>query len=172
VKRPTDSERLLNEVLSEDAGFKSSSLDATLQAVRHRRAIRHRARVALGTGVAMLALSATVFRPWVSQREGKAEDSGAAVVAPPDRSGVVSSKPLAASMLVETSTRSVTVIESEAASVTLVETVAVSPLLPRIDDAELYVMLAGHPIAIVRLKDAPAELLLLSSERPAVFPGQ
>jgi len=75
-------------------------------------------------------------------------------------------------MLVETSVRSVSVIESDVSSVTLVETVAVAPHVPRIDEAELYAILAGRPFAIVRPKDAPAELLLLTSEGPADFLGQ
>jgi hypothetical protein len=133
---------------------------------------RYRRRVALGAAVALLALSAVILRPRFSQRDGRPANPEVAVAPPPGGSAVVSSRPLAASMLVETSVRSVSVIESDVSSVTLVETVAVAPLVPSIDDTELYAMLAGRPFAIVRPKDAPAELLLLTSERPPDFLGQ
>ena len=172
MKRRTDSERLLDDVLADDPGFDAATLDATLIAVRRWRVTRFRRRVALGASVALLTLFAAILRPWFSERDGRPADSDVAVAAPPGGSAVVSSRPLAASMLVETSVRSVSVIESDGSSVTLVETVAVAPLVPRIDEAELYTILAGRPFAIVRPKDAPAELLLLTSERPADFLGQ
>jgi hypothetical protein len=171
MKRLADPERLLDDVLEENADFRAASLDALLREARRHQHARRRNRALLVAAVVVAVAGATAAR-WRTGQPGQVARGGGTPAPAQSSLSFVQSEPLPASMLVETRSASVTVIRSTPSAVAQLETPRDTPFLREIGDGELFTLLAGRPAALVRHESGQAELLLLNAADRGGFPVQ
>jgi hypothetical protein len=160
-----DNDPFLRDVLGEetDDAFRAGVLDATLQRVRRQR----RLRVAGRAAVAAVAIGLCGLWLWRPQAPMVVEHRPAAPPAPVVPAYWVRSQPLPDTAVVRTSFHAVATVSSSPVGVALVTT---SPAtVERLDDDSLLELVAGHPAALVRWKDRPAELVFVNSADHAEF---
>jgi hypothetical protein len=150
---------LLEDTLASDETFRASSLEATLHAVRERRATRRRQRAALVVcGLLVAGAGSTYF---ASRHAPEVPFPTMAVSPGSGRISIVNTVPLPPEAMVTTQRGGVDTVASTVSGYLRVRTgdAAISSL--QIDDTSLFTLLAGRPAAIVRPKGGQAELLLL-----------
>ena len=153
MKRPTKTERLIDDVLSGSASpqFQQDTLEQTLRHVRRRR----RARAAGRTLLAVAVLTAAAFWLWPRQRPVTTTKQ----IQPEPPVVVVATQPLPPGTLVETQPQPVAEV-STATPVTYVATLPADQLFEQVNDEQLLVLVAGQPIALVRYGPHEAALIM------------
>ena len=158
---PIDPNRLLDDTLAGDENFRATSLETTLRAVRQRRRTRQRRRVLLALAAVLVAGALGVFH--ASQRGPVIGPQFSAKSSPSGGISFVTTKPLPAEAVVATRLGIVERIASEPNNVPRVLKGDTATPALNIDDAGLFMLLAGHSVAIIRPPGARAELLLLDA---------
>jgi hypothetical protein len=164
MNSPGETERLLNDVLSEDADFRAALLGETLRRVCRRQQVR-RLNQAIVTLALLFGISAMLWKP--SPRESRNSAQSTAPMS--SQLALVSSAPLRAAMLVESRPDTLDVISSSPGVLAIIESPAEPPFI-QISDADLFALLAGRPVALVRAQGQPAALLFLNEADRAGFP--
>ena len=165
MKTPFNHNPLLDDVLTEGVSpeFRDELLERTLHQVRRRKRVRQLNQglltVALSFGV-LLAVWKAYFPSSHSAKSGLPELD------------VVTSQPVAPSMIVETGIGAVILISSSDAHLAVVHSQFREGLFQEIDDQQLLALLAGRPAALVRESPGRAELLFLDPEDAQGFPVQ
>lgn len=163
MKNENEHGRLMDDILEEIAppAFRAELLDRILkQAQRRNRMRRWNNGVFTTAVIAVIGLFA--WRMHVPEK-GKQEQPLSGLT-------VVTSKPLAASMAVESNPGSVTVISSFPSTITVVETSPSAHDYRELNDEELLAMVAGTPSVLVRLGPHQAELLVVDASTHAALP--
>lgn len=146
---------LLDDVFTPDSAptSQAGSLAATLAAARQRRITRRVVPAVLGiAGLVALLLLSNPPRP-----RPVAVNPGTPA---PERVKVVSTRPLPASMQVQTRTDTVKLVSSRQDSVVIVSTDATRPHVQEIDDRQLLA-LAGRAAALIRQAGEQVRLVFL-----------
>lgn len=149
-------DRLLNETLAADETVCAASLDVMLHAVRRRRRNRRIRRAGMA---AVIVAAVTLF--YASHRPHRKAPQVATAPVPPASVSIVVTVPLAPERIVATPPGMVATVQTVSSTVPRVVTGDTPPAGLNVDDDGLFAFLGGRPIAIVRPKGAPAELLLL-----------
>ncbi len=170
MKPPPQPEPLLEDVFSESLTpeFNDRLLAETLAQVRQRRN-RRRCVQALAAGGLCLGIVLLVLR---GHQPGAFLFSSPAQISRPHAapSWLVRSQPLPASTIVESRAATLEVVTSSRSPLGVVETQVGQKFFTEIGDPELFSLLAGRPVALVRQPGEPAELLFLDPEDRAGFP--
>jgi hypothetical protein len=159
-----DHERLLSEVLAEDApaGFREALLGETLQRVRRRRRVRQARRVAALCVVAgMLTVFAWRFLlPHSGTLTGKPRSTGYELVLtqPLSAGAIVATQPLSAGHLISSQTTVAVVSTTGGGNLRL------------INDDELLALVAPRPAALVRFGPDAEMLVFANPEDERGFP--
>jgi hypothetical protein len=163
MKHRTDPERLLDDVLEESIppGFRGELLEQTLRQVRRRKRARR-------VGQSLLITALLVGLPLALWK--RTPPPAATIAVRPQPDGLVRSRPLPPSMIVETRSGSVYFVASSAITVIPVETRRGENLFREIDDDQLLALAGGRPVALVRQDSAHAEFLVLDSADQNGFP--
>jgi len=161
MKTPIDPQRLLEDTLASDETFRASSLEATLHAIRERRATRRRQRAVLMVCGLLMAGAGAMYL--AIRHSDEVSFLPIAVLPRSSRISLVSTVPLRPEAIVTTQRDSVDTVASVPWPKLRVTTgdKAIPDL--QIDDTSLFTLLAGRPAAIVRPKGGRAELLLLDA---------
>ena len=165
MKTPFNHNPLLDDVLTEAVSpeFRNELLERTLHQVRRRKRVRRLNQglltVALSFGVLLAVWKAYFPSSHPTRSELPALD-------------VVTSRPVAPSMIVETGIGAVSLISSSDAHLAVVHSQFGEGLFQEIDDQQLLALLAGRPVALVREAPGRAELLFLDPEDAQGFPVQ
>ena len=164
MKTPFNHNPLLDDVLTEgDSEFRNELLERTLQQVRRRKRVRQLNRTLL-TATLSVGLLLTVWKAYFPSSHSAKSELPAL--------DVVTSHPVAPSMIVETGIGAVSLISSSNAHLAVVHTQFGDGLFQEIDDQELLALLAGRHVALVREATGRAELLFLDPEDAQGFPVQ
>jgi hypothetical protein len=156
MKRPTKTERLLDDVLAETASaeFRQAVLQQALLQARRRRHVRMARRVLVTVAV----LAAAAF--WLRPRQRPAGSSPIVKGLQPESTVTfVETQPLPPVMLVETKPGLVAMVSSSS-SVTFVATRPADELFQQLNDDQLLALVAGQPIALVRRSPHEAALIM------------
>jgi hypothetical protein len=154
MKNQPEADRLLDDIFGENISpdFKNDVLDQTLRRVRRRKSMRR-----VNRGVIVLALFVclplAVWR-WPVRPPQPLRSSMLGY-------GLVNSKPLDPSMIVESKADGLNVITSSPSTVVVIESIPGQDLFQEIDDQQLLTLLAGRPAALVR-QGPQAELVFLN----------
>jgi len=165
MKTPRNHNPLLDDVLTEGVSpeFRNELLERTLHQLRRRKHVRQFNRTLLAATLTfgvLLAVWKSYFR-----------------ASHPTRSelptlDVVTSHPVAPSMIVETGIGAVSLISSSDTDLAVVHSQSGDGLFQEINDQELLALFAGRPVALVREALGRAELLFLNPEDAQGFPVQ
>ena len=141
---------VLAEVLPPDreAGLLATTLREVARLRRHRELRKQGAIVA--TLAVVLALSARQWHRQPTTPPVPPASSATLTVSAADAVPVITSRPLPASLVVETQSGLTPLVESDAASRGWVETADELPRATPLTDDGLLALLAGHPAALVR----------------------
>ena len=165
MKTPFNHNPLLDDVLAEGVSpeFRNELLERTLHQVRRRKRVRqlNQALLAATLSVGLVLAVWKVYFP--SSHSAKSELPAL---------DVVTSHPVAPSMIVETGIGKVSLIRSSDAHLAVVHSQFGEGLFQEINDQELLALLAGRPVALVREAPGRAELLFLDPEDARGFPVQ
>jgi len=154
----------LDDVLTEgDSEFRNELLERTLQQVRRRRRVRQFNQGLLTVALSLGVLLAVWKAYFPSSHSAKSELPAL---------DVVTSHPVAPSMIVETEIGAISLISSSDADLAVVHSQFGDGLFQEIDDQELLALLAGRHVALVREATGRAELLFLDPEDAQGFPVQ
>ena len=163
MRPPT--EQLLDDLLEDVASreFRTLVLDQTLRAVRRRKRVRQQ-NIAL---IAAACVAVFAFVLWKTREP-------LIVLKPAQRpvSTIVRSKTLSPPPVVRTKPGGVEMVSSSASTFTPVETRASESCYTEIDDAQLFALLAGKPVALVHRGPNQAQLIFLNPEAEKGFPIQ
>ena len=164
MKPEFEQHSLLKDVLAETAPrhFERLLLDGTLRAVRRRRRRRQCSRGLAAVGV----FAAIALAVWNALRP----TSSVHVIQPALH--IVSSQPLAASMVVRSKSGGVVAVSSSPTTFELVQTGSILDPFKEITDEQLLALVRGRPAALVRQGPHQAELLFLNPEDTNGFPIQ
>jgi hypothetical protein len=160
MKTPLDPQRLLEDTLAPDETLRLTSLEATLQAVRERRAARHRQRAALVA--CALLIAGAGFMYFASRHTADLPFPPMAISPGSGQVGMISTVSLPPEALVITQGGVDTVASVPSASLRITTGDRTLRDL-QIDDTSLFTLLAGRPAAIVRPRSGQAELLLFDA---------
>src|SRR5947208_2207639 len=156
MKTPFDDNPLLDDVLTEgDSEFRNELLERTLQQVRRRKRVRQLNRTLL-TATLSVGLLLTVWKAYFPSSHSAKSELPAL--------DVVTSHPVAPSMIVETGIGAISLISSSNADLAVVHSQFGEGLFQEINDQELLALFAGRPVALVREAPGSAELLFLDPE--------
>lgn len=158
MKTDPSSERLLADVLLDDAGFKSDTLTLLLREARRIQTRRHRQRA----GVLILALIGAVWGLWVLP----ARESGTVSQAEPSlpKLETVRSSPLAAGTLIVSDELTSALIETGSeVEVVLSDR---TPTIPQISDSELFALLPDQPVALVGPSEGVSTAMVILPDIP------
>ncbi|HTY88249.1 MAG TPA: hypothetical protein VMB80_12350 [Candidatus Acidoferrum sp.] len=161
MRLPADHERLLAEVLSDDAGFREALLAETVRLARRRRRFR-RGRLATVALAALLCLAAFIWHslpPRAVTREMGV-----------DRCAIVRTQPLPSSALVSTQPQPSKRLIASIATAKVIETTADSGRFQEIGDDALLALAAPKPAVLVRLGPGREELVFANSDDKKGFP--
>ncbi|EEF60485.1 hypothetical protein [Pedosphaera parvula] len=154
---------LWNDILSEVAPgeFREALLNQTLRRVRRRKQARR-----LGQGVMALAL---VIGTGLLLWQGKTNK----IVKQPslEISGVemISSRPMAASMMVQSVPGLVELVSSKSTEMAFVDTQSPQQEFRKINDDELLALTEGKPAALIRKGPHEAELLIVDAKGQSII---
>jgi hypothetical protein len=155
MKTPTNSERLLADVLCEDDALATQTLATLVREVQ-----RHRVRRGQRTMAGVVATTLSVlfavwgFRPTTGRFQSRNVETEFASVE------VVHSQPLTGEMWIHSQSITPRTIESQP-GISVLSTVPIQAV-PRIDDRELLGLFPDYPVALVRPVDGtPATLVLV-----------
>ena|SRR5438477_9451780 len=165
MKHPFNPDPLLDDVLTEgvSAEFRNELLERTLRQVRRRKHVRQLNQTLLAATLSA-GLLLTVWKAYFpSSHSAKSE---LPVL------DVVTSRPVAPSMIVETEIGAISLIRSSDADLAVVHSQFGEGLFQEINDQELLALLAGRPAALVREAPGHAELLFLDPDDAQGFPVQ
>jgi hypothetical protein len=157
MNHPRDKERLLADVLADESadGFREALLTKTLGLVRRRRRSRQAWRAA-----SALALVAGLGVLWW---RGLAPHT-VAPEKPGDGYALVLSVPLPAAALVSTQPLAASLIVASRTNAEVVQTASSSATPREINDSELLALVGQKPAALVRLGPHLAELVFVNQE--------
>jgi len=165
MKHPFNPDPLLDDVLTEGVSpeFRNELLERTLRQVRRRKRIRQFNQTLLAStlSVGLLLMVWKAYFP--SSHSAKSELPAL---------DVVTSHPVAPSMIVGTELGAVSLISSSDADLAVVRSQFEEGLFQEINDQELLALLAGRPAALVREAPGRAELLFLDPDDAQGFPVQ
>jgi hypothetical protein len=158
---PADNERLLADVLADEAGFSESLFSETLRQVRRRRRFRQ-ARRAVSAMAVLVGLVALVWQSLpphgvVPQTAGKPYV-------------VIRTQPLPQAALVTTRPLSADRLVASVATANIVGTTVGSGQFQEIGDDELLALAAPRPVVLVRLGPHSEELIFVNSGDQNEFP--
>jgi hypothetical protein len=163
MKQPT--KQLLDDLLEDVASreFRASVLDQTLRAARQRKRVRQQ-NIAL---IAAACVAIFAFILWKAREP-------LIVLNPAQRpvSTIVRSKTLNPPQVVRAKLGGVEMVSSSASTFTPVETRASEPFYTEIDDAQLFALLVGKPVALVHRGPNQGQLIFLNPEVEKGFPIQ
>jgi hypothetical protein len=164
MKRQTDNEQLLTDVLSEQSGadFGATLLDETLRHVRRKRQWRRGQRI--GGVLALLAIIGVMVWPKVPKHIARKE----VPISPVTPYQLVLSQPLLPNQLVTTSPRAALQLINSAPTLEVVVTARGG--YREVGDDELIALAAPHIVALVRRSPNEAELLFLPEPTEAAAP--
>lgn len=158
---PADNERLLTDVLADEAGFREALFSETVRLARRRRRLRQARRataaVAVLVGLAALVWQSLPPRGVVPQLTGKPYV-------------VVRTQPLPETALVTTRRLSADRLVASVATASIVATPANSGQFQEIGDDELLALAAPRPVVLVRLGPHSEELVFVNPEDQKGFP--
>jgi hypothetical protein len=157
MNHPADNERLLADVLADDAaaGFRAALFGETLRLARRRRRLRQ-ARRTMAAVVAVVGLAALIWRSLPPQAPTP-QAAGRGYV-------LVHTQPLPAAALVKTRPFSPDRLVASVATAGIVRTTAISGQIREIGDDDLLALAAPKPVALVRRGPHEAELVFVNQE--------
>ncbi len=158
---PADNERLLTDVLADEAGFREALFSETLCLARRRRRIRQ-ARRAVSAVVVLVGLATLVWQS-LSPRGVVPQTAGKSY-------GVVHTQPLPEAALVTTKPFSADRFVASVANASIITTPASSGQFQEIGDDELLALAAPRPVVLVRLGPHSQELVFVNPEDQKGFP--
>jgi hypothetical protein len=156
MNEPEHSDRLLNDVLEDGTSpeFRASVLERTLREVRRHRRVRKARRGAL-IAASLLSVSIAI---WRSVGPNSLIRPGAACE-------LVPTQPLPAAQVVETKDGAAKVIMTAASNAPIeFGTLPEGGRFTEFNDSDLLNLLAGKPVALVRLAPHQAEIVFLNPD--------
>ena len=159
---PADNERLLTDVLADEAGFREALFSETLRLARRRRRFRQTRR-ALSAVAVLAGLAALVLWQSLPPRGVLTETAGRPYV-------VVRTQPLPEAALVTTRPLSADRFVASVATASIVTTPVTSRQVREIGDEELLALAAPRPVVLVRLGPHSEELVFVNPEDQKGFP--
>jgi hypothetical protein len=163
MKPPFNHNPLLDDVLTEGAEFRNELLERTLEQVRRSKRVRQLNQTLLAASVSV-GLLLMVWKAYFPSSHSARSELPAL--------DVVTSHPVAPSMIVETEIGAISLISSSDADLAVVHSQFGEGLFLEINDQELLALFAGRPVALVREAPGRAELLFLDPEDAQGFPVQ
>lgn len=161
MNRPTNTERLLDDLLADAASpdFSQTVLERMLQQARRRRRVRQLRQTLLTVAV----LAALTF--WLWPRAERPRPMQATKQSPPITPAIpainfVQTLPLPPGMVVETHLGAITMLPVSSSIIALVETLPADELFHQLDDNQLLALVTGKPIALVRYGPHDAVLVM------------
>ena len=161
MRPPADRERLLAEVLSDDAGFREALLAQTVRLARRRRGFRQ-ARQATVALAALLCLATLIWRSLPPRAVTREMAVG--------RCAIVRTQPLPSSALVTTQPLPSDKLVASIATAKVIETTADIGRFQEIGDDALLALAAPRPAVLVRLGPGREELVFVNSDDKKGFP--
>jgi hypothetical protein len=158
---PADNERLLTDVLADEAGFRETLFSETLRLARRRRRMRQARRTAAAV-VVLAGLAALVWQS-LPPRGTVPQTTGKLYI-------VVHTRPLPEAALVTTRPFSADRLVASVATTSIVTTPAASGQFREIGDDELLALAAPRPVVLIRLGPHLEELVFVNSEDQKGFP--